>query len=320
MNALLEKISQIGIVPVAALEDVGQAVEVAKALFAGGIPLIEVTLRTDAALQCIEAIIKNVPEVLIGVGTVHTKGQAENAVKAGAQFIVTPGFNEEVVAWCVENKVPIIPGVVSPSDLERAMQFGIEVCKFFPAETYGGVKALKALYAPYKDMKFMATGGINQTNMLAYLKLPNVLAVGGSFMLPEACIKTANWEGITKICIDTIRQILGFELAHIGIHTEDAEESKQVAHKLARLFIQEVKESPEAYFVGDMAEVVKRKLTGEKGHLAIATHNMNRAIAYLHSISVEIDKTTEMYNEKGELEVVYLKEEVGGFAIALKRK
>lgn len=320
MNELLEKISQIGIVPVVALEDVNQAVEVAKALLAGGIPLIEVTLRTDAALQCMEAITQNVPEMIVGVGTVHTKWQADSAVKSGAQFIVTPGFNEEVVEWCVENKMPIIPGVVSPSDLERAMQFGIEVCKFFPAETYGGVKALKALYAPYKTIQFMATGGINQTNMLSYLELPNVLAVGGSFMIPEEFIKTRHWEGITKICRDTIRQILGFELVHIGIHTEDADESKQVASRLARLFIQEVKEYPEAYFAGNMAEVVKGKFRGEKGHIAIATHNMKRAIAYLNSISVEIDRTTEVYNEKGDLEVVYLKEEVGGFAIHLKKK
>lgn len=199
-NACMEKIEEIKFVPLIVLEEEEDAIPMAEALKNGGIPIAEVTFRTKAAKAVIEKMSKGVPELLVGAGTVHDIEQAEEAVKAGAKFIVTPGFNRKIVRWCQEHEVDVIPGTVTPADLEQALELGLSFCKFFPAEAYGGVKTLKALAGPYAGIRFMPTGGINEKNWKEYLKLSNVVAVGGSFMVPEELVKEKNWEGITEIC------------------------------------------------------------------------------------------------------------------------
>lgn len=199
-DEILEKICAKKLVPLVVLEDEKDAVPMAKALVEGGIPVAEVTFRTDAAAAVIRAMAEQVPEILVGAGTVHSVRQAETAVAAGAKFIVTPGFSPEVVRWCVDHQVTVIPGTAVPSDIEQAIAFGLTVCKFFPAEAYGGTKTLKALKGPYADILFMPTGGISLENMQDYLALSNVTAVGGSFMTPSDAVKAKDWGKVSEAC------------------------------------------------------------------------------------------------------------------------
>lgn len=196
----IETIFETKLVPLVVLDDENDAVPMAKALVEGGIPIAEVTFRTAAAKAVIEKMSREVPEILVGAGTVHNVEQAEDAVNAGAKFIVTPGFNREVVQWCLDREIDVVPGTVTPSDLEQALSMGLSFCKFFPAEAYGGVKTLKALAGPYADIKFMPTGGVNEKNWKEYLALDNVVAVGGSFMTPSSLVKAKDWDGIKEIC------------------------------------------------------------------------------------------------------------------------
>ena len=205
----MQKIFDLKLVPLVVLYDASDAVPMAKALVEGGIPVAEVTFRTDAAADVIRAMAEQVPEILVGAGTVHTVAQAQTAVEAGAKFIVTPGFQPDVVRWCVEHQVDIVPGTAVPSDIEQAISFGLSVCKFFPAEAYGGVKTLKALKGPYADIRFMPTGGVSLDNMNDYLALSNVAAVGGSFMTPSAAVKAKDWAKVTEACRTALTKVQG---------------------------------------------------------------------------------------------------------------
>lgn len=205
----MQKIFDLKLVPLVVLDDATDAVPMAKALVEGGISVAEVTFRTDAAADVIRAMAEQVPEILVGAGTVHTVAQAQTAVEAGAKFIVTPGFQPDVVRWCVEHQVDIVPGTAVPSDIEQAISFGLSVCKFFPAEAYGGVKTLKALKGPYADIRFMPTGGVSLDNMNDYLALSNVVAVGGSFMTPSAAVKAKDWDKVTEACRTALTKVQG---------------------------------------------------------------------------------------------------------------
>ena len=207
MSDIISVLETIRFVPLVVLDDAKDAAPFARALADGGIPIAEVTFRTAAAEETIARMSREVPEVLVGAGTVHTTMQAEKAVRAGARFIVTPGLNPSVVRWCQEQGVPVIPGTVTPSDLEMALELGLSVCKFFPAEAYGGVKTLKALAGPYAGIRFMPTGGVNASNMHEYQALANVLAVGGSFMAPDALVKEKKWDDITRLCLSVREEV-----------------------------------------------------------------------------------------------------------------
>ncbi len=316
----VQKVFDIGLVPLIVLEDANDAVPLAKALVAGDIPVAEVTFRTAAGGEVIRRIAQEVPEILVGAGTVHDVAHAKEAVEKGAKFIVTPGYNASVVNWCVENNIDVLPGTVAPSDIEQAMAAGLTACKFFPAEAYGGIKTLKALAGPYAGIKFMPTGGVGIDNMNDYLALPNVGAIGGSFMTPSKLVKEKKWDEITKVCKSIVKKALGFELAHIGINTKDENESNSVANKLCDVFLQEKVEKPGAFFAGDIAEVVKGSFLGENGHICIDTIDMPRAIAYLKRKGLEFNEETWAKDDNGNIVNVYLKDEFGGFAVHVRRK
>lgn len=319
MSEQLKQMREIGFVPLVVLEDEADAVPLATALQRGGIPVAEVTFRTEAALSCIEKMAREVPGVLVGAGTVHTVEQAQSAVSAGATFIVTPGFSPKVVSWCVEHQIDVIPGITSPSDVEQAMEFGLSVCKFFPAAAYGGTETLKALTGPYAGISFLPTGGVNEGNMLDYLALSNVAAVGGSFLCPNKLIKEKDWNGVSVLCGRLMQKLLGFGLAHVGINTQDAEDAKRTAERLGFLFGKAVTEFPGAYFAGEIAEVVKGSYLGTMGHIGINTRDMERAVAYFKRIGVEFDENTRSVNGEGKLGAIYFKEQIGRFAVHLRR-
>ena len=199
MNEVLKKIQETGIIPVVVLEDAKDAAPLAQALIDGGLPCAEVTFRTEAAEECIRIMAEQFPDMLIGAGTVLTTEQVDRAVAAGAQFIVSPGLNPRIVKYCVEKGITITPGCTNPSDIEQALENGLEVVKFFPAEPAGGLKMIKAMAAPYVGVKFMPTGGINAENVKEYLKYDRIIACGGSWMVSGALVKEGNFAKITEL-------------------------------------------------------------------------------------------------------------------------
>lgn len=199
MNDTLKQIGSTGIVPVVVLNKADDAEPLAQALVNGGLPCAEVTFRTDAAEESIRRIAKKFPEMFVGAGTVLTTEQADRAVGAGAKFIVSPGLNPKVVEHCLKKGYPITPGIMTPTELEMALGFGLDVVKFFPAENAGGLKMIKAMSAPYTMMKFMPTGGINATNVRDYLACNKILACGGSWMVKGDLISAGDFAEIEKL-------------------------------------------------------------------------------------------------------------------------
>ena len=197
---VLDRLHGCGVVPVVVLDDVKDAVATANALLAGGVDVMEITFRTAAAADSIKAVAESCPDMLVGAGTVITLDQCKQAVECGAKFIVSPGFDEEVVRWCVERSVPITPGCVTPSEIMAAMKLGLTVVKFFPAGVYGGLSAMKALSGPFGGIKFIPTGGVNSHNIGEFIAAPFIHAVGGSWVCPKADIAAGNFEKITTLC------------------------------------------------------------------------------------------------------------------------
>ena len=205
MNEVLNKLHELGIVPVVVIDDAKDAVPLAKALIEGGLPCAEVTFRTAAAADAIKAIADNFPDMLVGAGTVLTTEQVDKAVAAGAKFIVSPGTNPKVVKYCVEKNIPITPGTCNPSDVEQALECGVNIVKFFPAEPAGGLKYIKAIAAPYVDVKFMPTGGINANNVRDYLAYNKIWACGGSWMVKGDLIKAGDFEKIKELTAEAVQ-------------------------------------------------------------------------------------------------------------------
>lgn len=310
----------IGFIPLIVLDDAADAVPFGNALVAGGIPIAEVTFRTDACLDTIQAMAQQVPGLIVGAGTVHTAEQAEAAVDAGATFIVTPAFNPSVTAWCVTNHIDILPGTVSPADIEAARGFGLQVCKFFPAEAYGGVKTLKALSGPFKDMKFLPTGGVNRDNMNDYLDLPNVAAVGGSFMTPADMVKNKDWAGITATCKQIIRDRFDFSVCHVGLHVKDQEEAESLGDRFSDLLNLEKQHEGINVFAGDIIEICGHPMIGEHGHIGISTRDIDRAMAYYERRGIKFNPAKIFKNDAGQVRLAFFADVIGGFTMHLSRK
>ncbi len=204
---IFEKIKELKLIPVAVIDNADNAVPLGKALIEVGLPIIEITFRTESAAESIKKLTKELPVMLVGAGTVLKVDQVKNATIAGAKFIVTPGFNPKVVDYCIQEKIPIIPGVNTPTIVEWALDRGLTVVKFFPADLSGGPKMLRSLAGPYPDMKFVPTGGINADSLKGYLKLPNVIACGGSWIVSKDLISAGKFEEIKNLTKDALRII-----------------------------------------------------------------------------------------------------------------
>lgn len=207
MENLFEELEKKRIVPVVVLRNIADAKPLARALCDGGLPCAEVTFRTETAADCIQVMTEEFPEMLIGAGTVLTTAQADQAMKAGADFIVSPGLNPTVVKHCIKKKYPIIPGVNNPSDIEAALSFGLTLVKFFPAEASGGLEMIKALSGPYPQVRFMPTGGITPDNLHTYLAFDKVVACGGTWMVRDDLIKLQNFEEVKRLTEDALRTV-----------------------------------------------------------------------------------------------------------------
>ena len=317
MNEILKEISKIGIVPVVKIDNEKDAVPLAEALIKGGLPCAEVTFRTAAAEEAIALMTKEFPDMLVGAGTVLTTEQVDKAVNAGAKFIVTPGFNETVVKYCVERNIPITPGCPSTSDIEAALALGLDVVKFFPAENLGGISMIKALAAPYVGVKFMPTGGINAKNINSYLDCDKILACGGSWMVKDTLINEGKFDEIEALTKEAVANMLGFKLSHLAINCEDEAKAKTVADMFTLCFNFSQREIPVSYFCTEEIEVMKFNGRGTMGHIAVKTNYMDKAVAYLERKGIALDYDSAQYDAKGNMTFIYLKEEFGGFAVHL---
>jgi 2-dehydro-3-deoxyphosphogluconate aldolase / (4S)-4-hydroxy-2-oxoglutarate aldolase len=197
-----ERFARVGVVPLIQADSPGTAVAIGKALLAGGLPILEVVLRTDGALRCLEAVSESVPEAIVGAGTVLTAAQAEAAIAAGASFIVSPGLDEAVVAVALTHGLPVLPGIATATELQRAWNLGLRTVKFFPAGVAGGAAMIKALSSAFRQVKFMPTGGITAANLAEYLAIPSVVACGGSWLTPAASVDEGDFARITELAAE----------------------------------------------------------------------------------------------------------------------
>ena len=276
MSDIFERIAELGIVPLVTLDDPADAVPLARALVKGGIPVAEVTFRTEAGAESIKRMAQEVPEIIVGAGTVHT--------------------------------------------VEQAMNHGLKVVKFFPAAAYGGVKTLKALAGPFAGIKFVPTGGVDISNMHEYLDLPNVAAVGGSFVPPPEMVKAKDWEGVTRVCEEIVNKVYDFTVGHVGINAGTQENASNVTDRIAELFESDKRETPIAYFSGNLVEVMKIPFVGTNGHICVDTRDLPRAMAMLKRKGVEFDEEKMFYDKAGNLITAYMKEEIGGFAFHVRQR
>lgn len=207
MNKILEELSSYGVVPVVVINRVEDAEPLAKALCEGGLKCAEVTFRTAAAEEAIRVMTEAYPDMLVGAGTVLTIEQVDKAVNAGAQFIVSPGFDPEIVDYCIAKNIVVVPGCITPSEVAQGVKRGLEVLKFFPAEQAGGVAMIKAMAAPYTDIRFMPTGGINASNIGDYLAFPKIVACGGSWMVKADLINAGQYDRITELTKEAVEMV-----------------------------------------------------------------------------------------------------------------
>ena len=319
MEDILQKIHGIGIIPVIAIDDAEQAVPLARALVAGGLPAAEVTFRTAAGEEAIRRIVAEVPEMLVGAGTVLTKDQADRAIAAGSQFIVSPGFNPEITRYVIDKGALMMPGTATPGEMEQAMSMGLKVLKFFPAEQNGGVAKLKALAGPYTDLRWMPTGGVNTKNMMDYLNFDRIVACGGTWMVKKDLIDGQKWDEITAICKEAVQTMLGFSLHHVGIPCGDADKAANTAKAICALFGFPFKAGNSSDFAGPV-ECCKVPFPGERGHIAISVNNVERAIFHLGLQGVTFDESTRKTDAKGKTKAIYVDGDFGGFAIHLVQK
>lgn len=305
----------LGVVPVIRLERPEDAVPLCRALAKGGLPVAEITFRTGAAAEAIRRVRAELPSLPAGAGTVTSVAVAELAVKSGASFIVTPGFSPEVVKWCLERQVPVYPGCTTASEVEAAMSLGLEVVKFFPAEQSGGLPKIKALLGPYPTMKFMPTGGINAANLGQYLTCPQIVACGGSFMVPDDKIQAGDWAGIQELAGRAAAAAQGFALrfAGPGLAGEARQEAAAAFSRLLGL-------APQPALPGLSDLAIGPVLLGEPDsgfQYVFAATNLERSLVYLALWGLEVEPGSLDYGADGRLKALALAEPIAGCRVRL---
>lgn len=317
LDAVVEEFGNVGIVPVIKLDKVENAEKLAKALRDGGINCAEVTFRAKGADEVIRRMTKAYPDMFVGAGTVLTCEQADAAYAAGAKFCVAPGLNPKVVKHCLDSGIPFAPGLSSASEIEQALELGLDFVKFFPAEQAGGLQYIKAVCGPYTTMRFMPTGGINPDNLNTYLSYNKIVCCGGSWIVSSKLLDEENWDGITALCKEAIAKMLDFKVVHVGINCKDAAEAESVADKFDDAFGFAKKVGNSSVFASSYVECMKLPFRGDMGHIAISTNSVKRAVYQLKMKGYEADQSSFKYDKAGNLTVAYLKDQFGGFAVHL---
>lgn len=330
MHETFERLGMIGLVPVVKLDDARKAPDLGRALAAGGIPAAEITFRSGAAADAIAALRAGMPELLVGAGTVLNREQAARAIDAGAQFLVSPGFDEAVVGFAIECGIPVPPGVSGPDGVLRGIAMGLDTLKFFPAEASGGIPMLDALAGPFSNIRFVPTGGIDAGNLGAWVRRPNVLAVGGSWMVPSALIQASDWKGIEALCRQALRALHGFAVARVAIGAcaggagagcTGAGGAGTSAQDAARLLMDVfgIEGRPRADGVSFQGlDVMAAGTPWTRGIIAVRCNGVERALARLAAAGMRAVPGTEQ-SERGLLKEVRLDRELLGFSLVLAR-
>ena len=316
---MIQKLSLAGLVPVIKVEDAADAVPLCKALSDGGLPVAEITFRSDAAEEAIRRVHEELPHVILGAGTVLTPEQVDRAKAAGATYIVSPGLNPVVVQHCQKVGIPIVPGCANPSDIEVALSLGLTTVKFFPAESLGGLDLIKAMSAPYGNVTFLPTGGVNEKNLNDYLGFSKVVACGGSWMVPADAVAAKDWARIESLTRSAVALMLGLELRHVGINSGSPEQAKKDAEMLVKLLGFPYKDGNSSVFVGNAFEMMKKPGLGKNGHVAIACNNLPRTRWHLEQRGFTFDENYCTIKD-GKMVALYIKEEFAGFAFHLLQK
>lgn len=306
MDAMFELMQGMGLIPVIKVDDADDAVPLCAALSAGCLPVAEITFRTKAGPEALRRVVQELPEVLAGAGTVTSLELARQAQDAGAKYVVTPGFNPEVVRWCLEHKLPVLPGCTTASEVEAAQNLGLSVVKFFPAEQSGGLARIKALSGPYPAMRYIPTGGIGLHNLVEYLDCPLIVACGGSFMVTDTAIRAKDWTGISAITRKAMDTVLGLSLSRVSLPA-----SAPLSQTMSALFP-----------VTCGLEIVEAAQPNE-GIVTLTVHSVERACFQLSRRSpqgVRFNESVARRDKKGLLESVELLEPVHGVRILLQRK
>ena len=312
---IIDVIGNIGFLPVINITDIETAEPLAKTLIESGVPVIEVVLRNEKSLDAIKIIRNSFPEMNILAGTILSVETAKKALEAGADGIVLPGYDEEIVDFAIKNNVPIVPGCVTPAEVQNGIKKGLKVFKYFPSEPLGGVPAMQLLSGPFKGVKFLPTGEITFDNLGRYLKNDFILACGGSFMANAATLKSRDFDKIKNNCKKAIDISLNFKLAHIGINHDDGDSAYKNAEIIASAFGFDVRRCGGADFAGDAVECMHNSRLGEKGHIGFSTNSIQRAMAYLSAKGIEFDESSIKRDAEGNITCIYFKEQVAGFAL-----
>ena len=315
MHAAVEKILEIGILPVIHIRKDSWTEPLADALVAGGIPAIEILARSEGALSNLTRMKAYRPEMVVGAGTIMTVEQARQAVEAGADFIVSPGYDQAMVDACQAWNIPLIPGCTTATEIQHAYVSGLRLIKFFPTEAAGGIKAMQDFAGPFAGVKFLPTGGISLDNLEAFLSCPQIGACGGSFVAPKDVLEREDFDTVVEKCRQARRSALQFRLAHIGINHSSEEEGRKTAQRFCALLGLPAIAHAACTFAGTMVESNYFQGPGEKGHIGIRTSSVSRAVAWLREQGVEFREDYRKYDSAGNLTCIYLKDDIGGFAI-----
>lgn len=314
MEKLIEKLYGFGVIPVVKIEDASKAIKLAKSFKKKGLPVLEITFRTEAAAEAIKNILTFDPDYCVGAGTVLSLEQLNMACDAGAKFIVTPGFNPKIIDEAIRRRIPIIPGISTASEIEAVLEKGLSVMKFFPAEAMGGLTTIKALSGPYPRVRFIPTGGINLENMNVYLQDPRIIAIGASWMSDPKDILENRFDSIEEKIESTLNTALELSFDHIGLlsHVYD-----QDIQDLKSMFKQSISTHSKSTFVGQVELVkVKNPLINDV-HLAYKTSNIIRSIRYFESLGYRFLEETKVLDEKGKLKAIYFENSVANASIHL---
>lgn len=314
-NEIVRQLDLAGITPLIKIDDPKDALPLMGALTAANINVVEITFRTSAAKDVLKLICNKCKSMLVGAGTIISVEQVNEAVRAGAKYIVTPSFNPKVVDRCIELGVPVFPGCSNPTDIEQAFERGLRVVKFFPAELLGGVDMLKALSGPYPFMKFIPTGGIRAENLNTYLGFNKVLCCGGTYIVDENLLKQKQFQEITRLARESVNKMLDIRLDHVAINTD-----YKTGTELLKNFFKlsgEVYRPTEDKVCG--IEVVRENHNGNIGHIAFSSPNLERCVYYLAQRGFSVDTST-IVKENGRISKLHLAGDNAGFTIQLIKK
>lgn len=320
-DRVLESISNHGIVPTLTIADVSDAVPLANALVAGGVHLAEVDFRTECAAAATSKIRGELPTMILGAGSVTSVDQVKAAVTAGAHFVLCPDLGDEVVKYCLENGIFVIPGCATASEVRKALSLGLTTLQFFPAEALGGTEAIGYLSSAFGDVRFIAAGGINDENVNKYANSPGVLACSGTWMTDAKLLQLKQFAEITKNVRRTVFRMLNFDFAHVGVMCETADEGYKNIFKLADIFDLTLGDTGSSTYVGRNVEITKKmfRTTGPHGHLGYYTDNVARSMFYLSKAGIEFDPNSyKHYGDK--VFVAYLVDRIAGFAVHIEER